>query len=248
MGATEAAVAASTLRPVEIGALRQEIAGILREAIWSGTLKPAQRLNEQRLAEAIRVSRPPLREAIRILEQEGLVVSIPRRGTFVRTLTGEDILEIYTLRCALEGMAAELAIGAAGEGIDELEAKLARMEREEPELDLRAVIGEDLEFHRALVVLSGNTRLVSMWEQIAGQLRLALTLVDPAFFQSDYVESTHHALVAAIRNGDGDEVARLSRTLLDVGRDLSERWDEHVETRLEGREEEDGWTNRRPSK
>jgi len=76
----------------------------------------------------------------------------------------------------------------------------------------------------------------------------ALTLVDPAFFQSDYVESTHHALVAAIRKDNRDEVARLSRTLLDVGRDLSERWDEHVETRPEGRGEEDGWTNRRPSK
>ncbi len=194
------------------------------------------------------MSRPPLREAIRVLEQEGLVVSVPRRGSFVRTLTGEDIREIYTLRCALEGMAAELAIGAAGEAIDELEARVEKVEHEEPEVELRAVIGEDLEFHRALVRLSGNTRLMSMWEQIAGQLRLALTLVDPAFFQPDYVESTHHALVAAIRKSDRPEVARLSRTLLDVGRDLSERWDEQVGTRPEDREGEDGWTNRRQSK
>src|SRR6476619_1467188 len=87
-----------SLRSVSGGGLRQEIGDILHEAIWGGVLKPLQRLNEQWLASELGVSRPPLREAIRVLEQEGLVEYVPRRGTFVRTLSGQDVVEIYTVR------------------------------------------------------------------------------------------------------------------------------------------------------
>jgi DNA-binding GntR family transcriptional regulator len=208
-----------------VAGLRHEISNILREAIWSGTLKPGQRLNEQWLSAEMGVSRPPLREAIRVLEQEGLVESIPRRGTFVRSLTGQDILEIYTVRCALEGMAAELAMeNSSPEALDQLERMVLHV-GSIPTEQLPSVISEDLEFHRQLVRLSGNTRLVNMWEQLAGQIRLALTLVDPAFFDSEYVEATHHELVKAIRNRDVEAVRRLIRTLLAVGQSLKDRWD-----------------------
>lgn len=218
------------LRAVEIGGLRQEVSGILREAIWTGVLKPGQRLNENWLASELGVSRPPLREAFRVLEQDGLVVSIPRRGSFVRTLSGQDISEIYTARCAIEGMAAELAMEATAQDLDRLDRMVEQVEAWDVVLgeNLREIVDRDFEFHRALVKLSGNTRLVAMWDQIAGQLRLALTLADPALFQPDYVEATHRPLVAAIRRGDRPEVQRLSRTLLDVGWNLKERWDSQV--------------------
>jgi DNA-binding GntR family transcriptional regulator len=215
-----------SLRSVEVGGLRQEISDILREAIWEGTLKPGHRLNEQWLSGQLGVSRPPLREAIRVLEQEGLVVSTPRRGAFVRNLTGDDIFEIYAVRCALEGMAAELLMDhSSPEVLDELEHMIDRVESV-PGGDLRAIIDQDFQFHRELVRLSGSGRLAGMWEQLAGQLRLALTLVDPAFFRPDYVELTHRPIVAAIRSRDGAEVWRLTRTLLDVGRSLRTRWSE----------------------
>jgi DNA-binding GntR family transcriptional regulator len=223
-------IAGSGLRSVETGGLRHEISDILREAIWTGVLKPGQRLSENWLAGELGVSRPPLREAIRVLEQEGLVVSIPRRGSFVRTLAGQDISEIYTVRCALEGMAAELAMDAPVHELERLDGMVLQVETWDGVSggQLREVVDRDFEFHRALVNLSGNARLVAMWEQIAGQLRLALTLVDPAFFQPDYIESTHRPLVAAIRQGDRAKVQRLSRTLLDVGRNLKDRWDSQV--------------------
>ena len=224
------AAGGSGLRAVEIGGLRHEISDILREAIWTGVLRPGQRLSENWLAGELGVSRPPLREAIRVLEQDGLVESIPRRGSFVRTLTGQDISEIYTARCAIEGMAAELAMEAPAEDLDRLDRMVVQVEAWDgvSRDNLREVVDRDFEFHRALVDLSGNARLVAMWEQIAGQLRLALTLADPAFFQPDYIEATHRPLVAAIRRGDRPEVQRLSRTLLDVGRNLKERWDSQV--------------------
>lgn len=215
-----------SLRSVSGGGLRQEICDILREAIWGGVLKPSQRLNEQWLAGEIGVSRPPLREAIRILEQEGLVEYFPRRGTFVKTLSGRDVVEIYTVRCALEGMAAELAMDRASpDELAALELQIDRVESQ-PATDLASIINADLEFHRALVEASANQRLVAHWEQIASQLRLALTLVDSAFFQPNYVESTHRRLVHAIREHDAPEAQRLTRTLLDVGNSLMERWEE----------------------
>ena len=215
-----------SLRSVEVGGLRQEISDILREAIWQGTLKPGHRLNEQWLSGQLGVSRPPLREAIRVLEQEGLVVSTPRRGAFVRNLTGDDIFEIYAVRCALEGMAAELLMDhVTPEVLQGLEHMIDQMEAS-PDGDLRGIIDQDFEFHRRLIKLSGSARLASMWEQLAGQLRLALTLVDPAFFRPDYVELTHRPLVAAIRSHDAVEVWRLTRTLLEVGRSLRTRWSE----------------------
>jgi DNA-binding GntR family transcriptional regulator len=215
-----------SLRSVEVGGLRQEISDILREAIWQGTLKPGHRLNEQWLSGQLGVSRPPLREAIRVLEQEGLVVSSPRRGAFVQSLAGEDIFEIYAVRCALEGMAAELLMDRASpEMLQELEHMIDQVEAS-PDGDLRVTIDQDFQFHRRLVMLSGSARLAGMWEQLAGQLRLALTLVDPAFFRPDYVELTHRPLVSAIRRHDGAEVWRLTRTLLDVGRSLRTRWSE----------------------
>lgn len=215
------------LKAVEGLGLRQEVSQRLRDAIWEGVLRPGDRLNEQRLADELGVSRPPMREAIRVLEHEGLVTSIPRRGAYVRVLTGKDIEEIYTVRCALESMAAELAIDASDRDLDRLEARVARMERAADE-DLRAVIDDDLEFHRSVVNLSGNGRLISMWEHLTGQIRLALSLADPAFFEPEYVQNTHRQLVAAIRRGDLGEIHRLVRYLLDVGRDYRLRWDERV--------------------
>jgi len=67
-----------------------------------------------------------------------------------------------------------------------------------------------LEFHRALVTLSGNSRLVLMWEQLVGQIRLALILVDPSLYEHEYLEATHRPLVDAMRAGDSVEATRLS--------------------------------------
>jgi DNA-binding GntR family transcriptional regulator len=228
LGPTGGTSVSTVLRAVEVGGVRQEIVDIVREAIWNGSLDPGRRLNESWLAAQLGVSRPPLREAIRVLEQEGLVVSIPRRGAFVSTLTGHDISEIYTIRCALEGMAAELAMEAPPKELDRLDRMIEQVESWDGVSGdrLREVVDRDFEFHRSLIRLSGNVRLASMWDQLAGQLRLALTLVDPAFFRPDYVQATHRPLVAAIRRGDRAEVQRLSRTLLEVGRDLKERWNE----------------------
>lgn len=215
---------AASLPSVGNGGVRHEVAEILRQAIWDGRLSPGQRLNEQWISRELSVSRPPLREAIRVLEQEGLVESQPRRGTFVTTLNGDDIMEIYVLRCALEGAAAQaLAREAADEVFDDLSAHLDI--RQEPGAPLVDLIAHDLEFHRKLVRYSGNRRLLSMWEQLVSQLRLALVRVDPELFAARFVDATHRQLVAAMRARDLEQVRREVSHLLDVGTSLRERWE-----------------------
>ena len=215
--------AGSPLPSVGGAGIRQEVVEILREAIWQGTLRPGERLNEQWISREMGVSRPPLREAIRVLEQEGLVESQPRRGTFVTDLTGDDIMEIYVVRCALEATAAQaLAADAPEEVFDELEAYL---DSRNQDLRLSALIEHDLQFHRLLVHHAGNRRLTLMWEQLASQLRLALVRVDPAFFEDEYVEATHRQLVKAIRARDLDLVRAAVKHLLEVGQNLRSQWD-----------------------
>jgi DNA-binding GntR family transcriptional regulator len=85
-------------------------ADALRDRILSGALKPGGRLLEEQLAAELGISRPPLREALRLLQSEGLVQSLPRRGTIVAPLGEKDAWEIATLRSALERTAMEMAL------------------------------------------------------------------------------------------------------------------------------------------
>jgi DNA-binding GntR family transcriptional regulator len=155
--------------PSIVGAsVREEATRILRDAIWRGQLRPGEHLNELVLSAALGVSRPPLREAIRTLEGEGLVVSQPRRGSYVKRLSGQDVVEIYSLRCTLEGMAAELIIDAnSGELVDELEALLDELETDMVgQRELYDVITTDLRFHWSLV--HAAYRCGSVWSVSSG--------------------------------------------------------------------------------
>ena len=106
--------------------LRDVVFENLREAILEGKLKPGQRLMEVQLAEQLGVSRTPIREAIRKLELEGLVVMLPRKGAYVANMSFKDLIDVLEIRASLEGLAASLAAERRrDEDIEELE-KLAK--------------------------------------------------------------------------------------------------------------------------
>ena len=118
---------APRLQPIRLDAykpLREIVSDALRQAIRDGLLPPGERLMEIPLAEELGVSRTPIREAIRILEQEGLVVMIPRRGTYVADMSLKDVTEVFELRSILEELAAELAAERITN--EEIEALIAR--------------------------------------------------------------------------------------------------------------------------
>lgn len=163
-----------TLAPIQLDtyrSLREVVSDALRQAIKDGRLSPGQRLREITLADTLGVSRTPIREAIRQLEQEGFVVMVPRRGTYVADISLKDIAQVFEIRGALE----ELAAGLAAEWIttEELEC-LERIlveingyiERDEFE----RIVDADVRFHDVLYQASRNQRLVDILHNLREQM------------------------------------------------------------------------------
>ena len=142
------------LQPIRLDAykpLREIVSDALRQAIRDGLLPPGERLMEIPLAEELGVSRTPIREAIRILEQEGLVVMIPRRGTYVADMSLKDVTEVFELRSILEELAAELAAERiTNEEIEALEQHLVEIGNYMNENNLDKVVQADILFHEIL--------------------------------------------------------------------------------------------------
>jgi DNA-binding GntR family transcriptional regulator len=150
------------------------VAGNLRKAILAGGIPAGSSLVEADLAERFAVSRGPIREALRELAREGLVINLPRRGSVVSTLDFNDLREVYSVREGLEIVAARGVVERASDAeLAGLAEPVARMEQA---WDLGAEYAESLEadlgFHRRLVSLSGNQRLITAYEQMLSQTEL----------------------------------------------------------------------------
>src|SRR5688500_1334846 len=154
---------------IERDLLRERARDGIRAAIASGELAPGDQIVEAAMASRIGVSRSPVREALRELEQHGLVESIPNRGTFVAALAQDDVEEIVLLRGALEGLAARLAADRVGRrDLRTLEQIVERMERHTgpgPDQE-RAFTEADAEFHSSLVRFSRHRRLARLWSEL----------------------------------------------------------------------------------
>lgn len=186
--------------------LSDHIADQLRQAIVTNQLKPGQRIVEREIAEAMETSRGPVRDALLLLENEGLVVRYPHRGAFVARLSDEDAEEIYSLRQAIESLAvAYLVKRATSEEIDELEEYVKHMEDKVRQGYTQTEAAElDLAFHRTLCRLSHHRRLLEAWEALSGQTRvliLAHRTRNPRDFEELAVE-WHRRLVDALRQRD----------------------------------------------
>ena len=152
--------------------LREEIREQLIDDILSGRLKPGTRIVETRLAQEIGVSQAPVREALRDLELFGFVTSSPFRGTQVREISPEDVVEIYPVRAALEAVGAHAAASRIDdETLARLEGFIAAMREAAARNDHRAHVDADYAFHQAIIKTSGNRTLQHLWKT----MRLAMT-------------------------------------------------------------------------
>jgi len=155
-------------RPVGRRVLREEIKRYLVDAILRRQLKPGDRIVETRIAQDLGVSQTPVREALRDLELLGFVTSEPFRGTRVRAFTPEELLQIYPIRAAIEGVAARAAATRiTTEQLLALEEQLDRM-REAIQLgDEAMAIEADVAFHRVIVEASGNRLIQQFWTSLS---------------------------------------------------------------------------------
>ena len=151
--------------------LRDVVFNTLREAILKGELKPGERLMELQLAAKLGVSRTPIREAIRMLEQEGLAVTIPRKGAEVAKMTEKDMEDVLQIREALDELAAKIACEQISEEqLEELVATMHEFEESTKTDNVKKIAEADVKFHDIIYQSTGNTKLVNMLNNLREQM------------------------------------------------------------------------------
>jgi DNA-binding GntR family transcriptional regulator len=192
-------------RPLERRVFREEIREQLIEDILNGRLQPGARIVETRIAQQFGVSQGPVREALRDLELFGFVVSSPFRGTQVRKISTEDLLEIYPIRAALEGVAARAAAVRIDEAtLAHLEELLAAMREAAARDDHRAEADADHAFHHAIVKASGNHMLEHVWQTM--RLSITTCVTHSVTHRSLHeIAERHIHVLEALRSRDPDK-------------------------------------------
>lgn len=197
--------------------LRQEVLTALRTAILANEITAGSRLLEADVAEQMGVSRAPVREAIRHLEQEGLVEIFPHRGAVVVGLPETEIDAIYELRAVIEGRATAMSVDVVGEAeLARLDALIDEMRGAIGAHDIDAIADFDLQFHGLIVEWSGLTLLRHIWSSLDGLVRVrSYQALDRPGSTARYflknAAGSHTVLVDAIRAGDPEAAATLAR-------------------------------------
>jgi DNA-binding GntR family transcriptional regulator len=187
----------------------------LRQGIVSSLMKPGERLNVEELSQKLGVSLTPVRSAIQQLATEGLVEIHPRSGTFVASLSVQDVEETFEIRCALECLAGEKAV----ENISARELKrlrdLLRSLRKpvRNEDDRKTHENDNSELHRTIVQASGNRRLLEMYEALNAHIKIARIHSAEADWpmRMNEEQSEHEEIVAAVEKRDTEALTRALR-------------------------------------
>jgi DNA-binding GntR family transcriptional regulator len=177
----------------------------IREAIFRGEFAPGQALREPELTELLDVSRSTVREAQRILAEEGLVEVVPHKGARVIRLSPRLVREVYSLRVLLEPYAVRLAIGEGGyseRDLENLESLLAQMIEADEVEDLYALVRADAKFHLAICEPSGHFLLLDFLSGLQARVRLCITTMAVRRLDLMPQEGQHRPVLDAIREGD----------------------------------------------
>ena len=199
----------STLRIEDVPTVRAMVAQKLREAIMSGTLKPGQRLVERELCEMTGVSRPSIREALRLLEADGLVNTVPHRGPTVSTISLEEAKQLYAARAVLEGFAGrECARLRDPEVVRRIGDALARLKAAFARSDMVAALEAKTDFYAALIGGCRNAFIERMLKPLHDRITLLriTSMSQPKRINKSLREVT--AIWRAIQNGDADLAER----------------------------------------
>lgn len=189
----------------------------LRNAIMNGEVKLGERVNENTFTSKLGISRTTFREALRQLEQAGLLVRDPFRGTFVREFGKEEITDLNELRGVLEIYASEIIIRNGDnqkEKLQPLYEIASHMEGIDPEQDAAQTNALHISFHRTLLEMAGKELLFTFWDSLAQQFWIAMRVSQLAFIaqgESDGFAESHYEIVDAIASGDEDLIRRIIR-------------------------------------
>ena len=192
--------------------LRDVVFNTLREAILKGELKPGERLMELQLAAKLGVSRTPIREAIRMLEQEGLAVTVPRKGAEVAGMTEKDMQDVLQIREALEELAVQVACDMITEEEKlQLNKSMHDFEHSLKSRDLKRMAECDVAFHDVIYQATDNPKLVIMLNNLREQMyRYRVEYLKNEENYPDLLEE-HEEIYKGILENDKKKVAEVIR-------------------------------------
>jgi DNA-binding GntR family transcriptional regulator len=199
--------------------LSDRVKDYIVEAVLSGELKPGDRIVESVLARDLGVSQAPVREALRDLVLLGFLESEPYKGTSVRSFTYEELWETYTVRAALESLAARLAATHLNEDdVDELQAILDEMMEAAHQQDVDLLLMLDNRFHETIMKISRNKTLYQLWKTLQFGTWSIVTYrkfsYDPA-----YLAARHKELLDALQTGDPEKASHtMKHHIEDMGK------------------------------
>jgi DNA-binding GntR family transcriptional regulator len=204
---------ATLFKPASPTLLSDTVADRLRDTIFKGDFAPGERLREESLAEALDVSRGPIRDALLQLEREGLVVRRRNRGAMVAQLSRTDLEEVYSLRIAIEPLVCTWAARNATEpDCAAMQAAIDSYAELDESVTVHQAADADLRFHDVVYLASGHKRVLRLWQDLRPQVyifMLARTYVREPEFPGIMIRS-HGELLSAIRDGDEERAHRVA--------------------------------------
>ena len=211
--------------------LESQVLDRLREAIVEGAFEPGTQINQVQVAANFGISRGPIRAALNKLEEEGLVINIPHRGTFVAPLDKKIVAEVYGVRSVLEGYAVRLTIADLDDAdLTALEKIYNAMQKAARDNDLKAVVRHDFELHKFFVEMSGNAVLMQSWSILQVQVRRILSY---RYFSHPYLQEmadSHTALLELARQRRANEAGQLMEEhIMKACENILANWGRRVE-------------------
>jgi DNA-binding GntR family transcriptional regulator len=212
-------VTASADEP-QLSQISQLVYGELRQAILDGTLQAGDRVVEAEVARKLGVSRAPVREALRRLQQAGLVEHRPRHGWFAIGLTPADMWDLYLVRASVEGISARRAsTQAPPDLLAELEALIEKMVVSAEHEDLEDLAANDVRFHELIIQSSGSSLLHRIWRLLYPEVWTSMSLLRLKGVALTEIAERHRIVVDALASKDQDWAeAVIKRHILEIGR------------------------------
>ncbi len=191
--------------------LSNQVSEHLFQLLIHGVLKPGDKINELALAKSLHVSRNPIREAIRKLEQKGILITEPGRGAYVRELDDKDINEIGELRLLIETTALQKSLKKIDQQVvDDLSAVIEDMERAAMDGEAEKLVESDFDFHAKIVSLANNSRFDRVFSDLFDEMRVVVALLD---LQSDPVRNGAHDHIPILKAIEARDVKAATRAL-----------------------------------
>lgn len=192
--------------------LRDVVFNALRQAIVTGELSPGERLMEIKIANKLGVSRTPVREAIRMLELEGLVVMIPRKGAEVARITEKDLRDALEVRTAIEELSVELACARIDEeGKERLKKAYMDFKEDIDTKHVQNIVDGDVKFHEVIFELTKNQRLINIAHNLREQVYRYRVEYVKDFSYHEVLVSEHYEITNAILTNDVKKAKEIMR-------------------------------------